>query len=179
MQTGDTYLRLTTSDGVPLAYADDNCANQGSEFTYTVTSCDTYQVREGCYSTSTCSGVVTIYSASSSPTVQPSIAATVPSQVPTLAPSPGAPSYIPTLPGQVFTFCPPYSAINTASATVNYAICTFSACEGNYVISLCEEHGGSHTGTCVRRRLFVRVCKEALICLLCFRFLQVIPIFAW
>jgi len=149
MQTGDPYLRLTTSAGEPLAFADDSdSCGVGSQITYTVTSCDTYQVREGCFSTGSCSGVVTIYSASSAPTVQPSVAPSGPTQVPTIAPSPGAPSLIPTIPGQVYTFCPPYSAINTATDTMNYAICTFSACEGDYVISLCAEHGGTYTGTC-------------------------------
>jgi len=148
---GDTYLRLMNSVGTLLTFNDDGGTTCGlsSLLTYTVTSCDLYQIREGCFTTASCSGTVAVYSASSAPSQQPTFAVTTPSRVPTLAPSPGSPSLIPTLAGQVFTFCPAYSATNTNSATQNYAICTFSACEGNYIISTCSDNGGTtSSGKC-------------------------------
>jgi len=64
--TGDTYLRLyDPSTGLELAANDDYNGSLCSQITYTFTaSCRTYQLREGCYSSGSCSGQV-YYSGSS------------------------------------------------------------------------------------------------------------------
>lgn len=147
LMIGDTYLRLMNSAGTLLALNDDgNQCGLSSLITYTVTSCDNYQIREGCFTTQSCSGTVAIYSASPAPSRQPTIAVTAPSRVPSLAPTSGAPSLLPTPAGQMTTLCPPYSATNTNNAQQNYAICTFSACAGNYIISTCPNNGGTNSG---------------------------------
>ncbi len=58
--SGDTYLRLYSPSGTQVAYNDDACGGVGSNFTYTVPAGagGNYQLRAGCYSSSSCSGTV-------------------------------------------------------------------------------------------------------------------------
>jgi len=150
---GDTYIRLVNNaTGVTLASNDDFCGAGGSQIAYTFTSCGRYSIYEGCFSTLSCSGTVAISSTTLAPTLTPTYGGSAPSQVPTIAPTSVAPSQTrtptmgPTVVGQVITYCPAYSAIYTNSAQTNVAVCTFSACEGNYVIGMCPQYGGYNTG---------------------------------
>src|SRR5262249_32097544 len=54
--TGDTYLRLY-NNGVQVAANDDACGVL-SQITYTASAGGTYTIREGCYSSGSCSGTV-------------------------------------------------------------------------------------------------------------------------
>jgi V8-like Glu-specific endopeptidase len=56
--SGDTYLRLFGPAGTQVSSNDDACGGRGSNLTYTATATGTYQIRAGCYSTSSCSGTV-------------------------------------------------------------------------------------------------------------------------
>jgi len=58
---GDTYIILENSLGSELSYNDDYC-NYGSSLTYSTetTRCSTYILKQGCFSTSSCSGQSTI-----------------------------------------------------------------------------------------------------------------------
>ena len=55
--SGDTYLRLF-SGGSQVASNDDACGGLGSQLSYTAPSNGTVEVRVGCYSSGSCSGVV-------------------------------------------------------------------------------------------------------------------------
>ncbi len=54
--TGDPYLRLYDQSGTQIAVNDDYCG-LGSQMTATITSCGTYTVREGCYTSGSCTGL--------------------------------------------------------------------------------------------------------------------------
>jgi hypothetical protein len=57
---GDTYLRLIDTElggNVEVATSDDACGGTGSRITYTAARTGLYQVRLGCYASTTCSGV--------------------------------------------------------------------------------------------------------------------------
>jgi Trypsin-like peptidase domain/Bacterial pre-peptidase C-terminal domain len=56
--SGDTYLRLYGPSGTQVGSNDDGCGGRGSNLTYTATATGTYQIRAGCYSTTSCSGTV-------------------------------------------------------------------------------------------------------------------------
>ena len=56
--TGDTYLRLKGPSGSDVASNDDSCGGVGSKLTFTATTAGTYQIRAGCYSSTSCSGTV-------------------------------------------------------------------------------------------------------------------------
>ena len=56
--TGDTYLRLFTSAGGQVGANDDSCGVAGSSLSYTAATTGTYQIRAGCYSSTSCSGTV-------------------------------------------------------------------------------------------------------------------------
>jgi hypothetical protein len=56
--TGDTYLRLYGPTGAQAASNDDACSGRGSNLSFTATSAGTYQIRAGCYSSTSCSGTV-------------------------------------------------------------------------------------------------------------------------
>ncbi|KAJ1429394.1 hypothetical protein B484DRAFT_60668 [Ochromonadaceae sp. CCMP2298] len=59
--TGDTYLKLYTSSAILLAGNDDTCGVCAQiEYDFTL-SCQTYELREGCYSTGACSGTTVYY----------------------------------------------------------------------------------------------------------------------
>jgi hypothetical protein len=100
--SGDTYLRLyDPSTGEQLTYNDDYY-NLCSQLTYTFTaSCRTYELREGCWSSGSCGGVV-YYTGSSAISQSPiAIATTKPTVVfasPTTKPTValGAPTAFPT-----------------------------------------------------------------------------------
>jgi len=141
---GDPYIRLVNSNGTILVSNDDSCT-LGSEVSYTVTSCDTYTIREGCFGSGTCSGQVSI-AGTNAPTMQPTVVGSAPTQGPSVAPS-FAP---PTVGGLTITMCPAYSATNTNSAQQNYAVCSFTTCGGTYTLSMCSTYGGSTTsGACI------------------------------
>jgi hypothetical protein len=54
--TGDTYLRLFGPAATQVGANDDSCGGRGSNLTYTATATGTYQIRAGCYSSTSCSG---------------------------------------------------------------------------------------------------------------------------
>lgn len=54
--TGDTYLRVVLA-GAEVAANDDACAGLGSRLSYTAATSGTYEIRMGCYSSSSCSGL--------------------------------------------------------------------------------------------------------------------------
>jgi V8-like Glu-specific endopeptidase len=56
--TGDTYLRLYSAAGAQVASNDDACGGRGSSLTFTATTAGTYQIRGGCYSSTSCTGTV-------------------------------------------------------------------------------------------------------------------------
>jgi hypothetical protein len=130
--SGYNYLILydpSTGSQLTSAYAYGYfCAS----ITYTFySSCRTYELREGCYSSYSCSGTV-YYSGSSvdAPTASPSISL-----------APGTPTYAPTSSG----YCPAYSATNTNYAYQNYATCSITACYGDTVyMTTCSP--GSYSG---------------------------------
>jgi len=62
--TGDTYFNLALNN-VVLISDDDGCGSVGSSITYTITQCGTYELREGCFSSSTCSGTTYVSSTES------------------------------------------------------------------------------------------------------------------
>ncbi|WP_408889149.1 trypsin-like peptidase domain-containing protein [Myxococcus faecalis] len=55
---GDSYLRLFGPSGLQVAENDDACNGRGSQLSFTATAAGTYEVRAGCYDTTTCSGTV-------------------------------------------------------------------------------------------------------------------------
>ena len=59
--SGDTYLRLFNSIGHQIAENDDSC-DQCSTIITTVPSCGMYTLKQGCYSSAFCSGMVSITS---------------------------------------------------------------------------------------------------------------------
>jgi len=56
--SGDTYLRLYGTTNAQVASNDDSCSGVGSKLTFTATTTGTYQIRAGCYSSTSCSGTV-------------------------------------------------------------------------------------------------------------------------
>ncbi|HWO24609.1 MAG TPA: serine protease [Kofleriaceae bacterium] len=56
--SGDTYLRLYGPAGTQVSSNDDACGGRGSNLTYTATATGSYQIRAGCYSSTSCSGTV-------------------------------------------------------------------------------------------------------------------------
>ena len=64
--TGDQYLILVDKSGLEIEHEDDGCGTTAgcSKLIYTVPSsaptCSPYAIREGCYLTNTCSGIVTV-----------------------------------------------------------------------------------------------------------------------
>jgi len=57
--TGDTYLRLYGPSTTQVAASDNGCFNgYASRLTFTSITSGTYQIREGCYFTYSCSGTV-------------------------------------------------------------------------------------------------------------------------
>jgi hypothetical protein len=85
--SGDNYLRLyDPSTGEQLAYNDDYYG-LCSQLTYTFTaSCRTYELREGCYGSGSCGGVV-YYTGSSAISQSPLVASTSIPTAPTQVPS--------------------------------------------------------------------------------------------
>jgi len=139
-------LILVNSAGTVLTANDDSCG-VGSQMTYTVTTCDTYTIREGCFTTTTCSGRVAI-AGTNAPTLQPTALGSSPTVVPVLttAPSFGPPTLAPTVPGQTISVCPPFTTTNTNSAQQNYAVCNFNSCGGIYTLTTCRVSGGAFSG---------------------------------
>lgn len=58
--SGDTYLRLF-GGGTQVAYNDDSCGGAASYIQYTAVTTGTYELRAGCYSNGSCSGIVTFH----------------------------------------------------------------------------------------------------------------------
>ncbi|HWU86235.1 MAG TPA: serine protease [Kofleriaceae bacterium] len=56
--SGDTYLRLFDPSATQAAANDDACGGTGSNLSFTATVTGTYQIRGGCYSSTSCSGTV-------------------------------------------------------------------------------------------------------------------------
>jgi hypothetical protein len=56
--TGDTYLRLFNGAATQVATNDDACGGLGSSITHTATTAGTFQIRAGCYGTTSCTGTV-------------------------------------------------------------------------------------------------------------------------
>jgi hypothetical protein len=55
---GDTYLRLFGPAGSQVAFNDDSCSGVGSRIVFTAPASGAYEIRGGCWSTSSCSGTV-------------------------------------------------------------------------------------------------------------------------
>jgi hypothetical protein len=55
--SGDTYLRLYRG-ATEVAANDDSCSGLASRITYTATVTDTYEIREGCFASTSCGGTV-------------------------------------------------------------------------------------------------------------------------
>lgn len=124
--SGDQYLRLFEGT-TQVEYDDDSSCNACSTFTFTVSGdsseCFNYVIHEGCFSSGSCSGTVTVSgsgaSSSGSSTANPT---PTPSATPTVAPTGGL-------------TCPSYSASSTNSAATNYDTCSFTACGGSTVVA--------------------------------------------
>ena len=56
--TGDTYLRLFGPDGTQVASSDNACGGLGSRIVHRVTTSGSYEIRGGCYASTTCTGTV-------------------------------------------------------------------------------------------------------------------------
>jgi Dictyostelium (slime mold) repeat len=56
--SGDTFLRLFDPSGTEIAASDDSCGSLLSFIGVTATTTGTFQVRAGCFSSSSCSGTV-------------------------------------------------------------------------------------------------------------------------
>lgn len=156
----DTFTRLFNSSNNLVSFNDDFCA-RCSQLTYIVPllpgQCGIYTLKQGCYSSISCSGTFSVRFSNDNPTLSPTtlvptFISTTPrptyppclipiTQIPTLNPT----SLKPTIgPASVLSYvqCDPFSATNTDSAIQNTASCTFAACSGNtFLISNCA--GGS------------------------------------
>eukprot|EP01034_Spumella_vulgaris_P033929 gene33929-41849_t len=104
---GSTLVEYDDNGGTCPGNSGGNCAGFNFVVPGASSTSLTYTIEQGCYSDYTCSGVTTIVGATS------------------LAPNPTA------TPTAAPIMCPAYSAINTNSATQNYATCTFLACGGS------------------------------------------------
>lgn len=107
--TGDTFFNLV-KDGVVVGSNDDGCG-AGSVITYVVLECGTYELREGCSNTGSCSG--TTYISSTDTVTQ-----LVPTVAPTLSPTAA-------LISSSF-YCPAFSVANTASGLQVRSIASFT-----------------------------------------------------
>lgn len=56
--TGDTFLRIYDSNGLPVAANDDACGGLASNVSYTSTAYVSYRILAGCYSNRSCGGTV-------------------------------------------------------------------------------------------------------------------------
>ncbi|OJT25572.1 hypothetical protein BO221_06785 [Archangium sp. Cb G35] len=56
--TGDTYLRLIGPLGLQLASNDDACGGAGSSLTFTTSGGGNFEIRGGCYSSTSCTATV-------------------------------------------------------------------------------------------------------------------------
>jgi hypothetical protein len=56
--TGDTYLRLRNGSGTQVATNDDACSGLGSRIVHTAATSGNYEIRAGCYSSTSCGGTV-------------------------------------------------------------------------------------------------------------------------
>jgi hypothetical protein len=109
--SGDTYLVLVDGLGVVVSENDDGC-DLCSYLTYSISgesdACDTFTLREGCYSSNSCSGqvhvTVTILQPTSVPTARPTQPTSVPTARPTMPTS--VPTARPTQPTSVPTVWP-------------------------------------------------------------------------
>ena len=127
---GDQYIKLVDSQGVELVFDDDSSDTNICSFlqwTVNATACANYYIHEGCFENEACGGELIVAFAG----VDGTLVAGVPSIPPTPAPTFES------------VFCPAFSASNTDTALVNYAVCSFSACEGTAITI------GDCTSTCV------------------------------
>ena len=56
--TGDTFLRLRNPSATQVATNDDACGGVGSQIVYRATVSGNFELRAGCYSTTSCNGTV-------------------------------------------------------------------------------------------------------------------------
>jgi hypothetical protein len=56
--TGDTFLRLFGPSATQVAVNDNACGGLSSNLSFAATATGTYQIRAGCYSSTSCSGTV-------------------------------------------------------------------------------------------------------------------------
>ena len=163
---GDEVLRLFNSAGNQVAWNDDACGSC-SQIVFTPTQpCQVYQLREGCYGNSQCSGQPLVFGAQ----VVSMIPTAVPTALPSFTPAPSAnptpvPSYLPNAPTifptvlpsppptffNFFTPTPPPSfqplscktfyAHNTDTDSTKFATCGVYACPGaTFTVSTCKSN---------------------------------------
>ena len=105
--SGDQYLTLVSGSGVSLAVNDDYCG-YCAQLSYMIPStagCQAYTLREGCYSSGSCTGTIRILGGTVLvPTAAPTRIPTISPTTPTAAPSPvpttptASPSAVPSSP---------------------------------------------------------------------------------
>jgi len=116
--SNDQFIRLSNGTGTEVAMNDDTCS-RCSKITYTTKgACQTYTLKQGCFSTASCYGTFNIIATGGSIS---RLAST------NLNP---APNPVVSTDFSKVT-CPFYSTTLTQSATRNTVECKFSACPGN------------------------------------------------
>lgn len=63
LYSGDTFFYLANDIGTVVEISDNVCTS-GSTIVYNITSCGTYELREGCYGATSCSGTTYVSSTS-------------------------------------------------------------------------------------------------------------------
>eukprot|EP00597_Dinobryon_sp_UTEXLB2267_P015099 CAMPEP_0170119432 /NCGR_PEP_ID=MMETSP0020_2-20130122/14390_1 /TAXON_ID=98059 /ORGANISM="Dinobryon sp., Strain UTEXLB2267" /LENGTH=871 /DNA_ID=CAMNT_0010348797 /DNA_START=71 /DNA_END=2686 /DNA_ORIENTATION=- len=116
--SNDQYIRLANAAGYDVALSDDSCS-RCSKISYTTTgACQTYTLKQGCYSSASCYGTFNIAATGGSIT--------------RMANTNRNPAPNPVLSTDFSKVtCPFYSTTLTKSATRNTVECKFSACPGN------------------------------------------------
>ena len=172
--TGDTYIRLyDETTGMNLASNDDSCG-LGSSLSYYFTErseCGTYRLSQGCYGSSSCTGIVFIQKEWASETIFPSVSPVVspevspiiypteqPSGAPSIQPS-GQPSETPSESEQEYMelpeLFPAFETTNTRSATQNTVDESFVVCSNEFLeMGVCDESLGGYFSRDVFLRLY-------------------------
>eukprot|EP01036_Dinobryon_divergens_P040913 gene40913-54176_t len=127
LKSGYTYARLYNSNGIQLT--------EGNTISYTtMEECQTYNLHQGCYGWSGCSGKYVIYGGIAVPTIESTVAPTVTSttSTPTTLPSiaPTVPTSVPTTSPTFSTYfnCTPYQVSGSYYTNYAYVECLFYAC---------------------------------------------------
>lgn len=116
--SNDQLIRLANAAGTEVALNDDSCS-RCSKISYTTTgACQTYTLKQGCFSTASCYGTFNIIATGGSVA---RVASTNLNPVPNPVVSTDFSKVT----------CPFYSTTLTQSATKNTVECKFSACPGN------------------------------------------------